>query len=88
MATVPATASDAIRQIRTAIKILGVLEAKGEIDRREIQTADAAIEAGLMVLERLMDGPQPMPVLTLAEVAARAKVRPKPALTCIAGDRA
>jgi hypothetical protein len=88
MATVPATVADAIRQIRTAIKILGVLEAKGEIDRREVQTADATIEAGLMVIERLLDGPEPMPVLTLAEVAARAKARPKPELTCISGDRA
>ena len=88
MAPVPATLADAIRQIRTTMKILGVLEAKGDIDRHEIATADASVEAALIVIERFADrDSDPMPILTLAEVAARAKARPRPSLVGIEGGR-
>lgn len=86
MATIPATPHDAIRQIRAAIKILGVMEAQGICDHQAVADADSEIEAALQVLSRRLCG-DTIPILTLADVVTEAKVRRVPAFTAIDGGR-
>lgn len=85
--TIPATPHDAIRQIRASVKILAVMEAQGTCDHQAIIDADAEIEAALQVLSRRLCGDS-IPVLTLGDVAAEARVRRVPAFTAIDGGRA
>ena len=75
-ANVPATPADAVKQIRVTMKILGFLQATGDLDAAQLREAEESIDAALAVIERtLRAGDRQLPVFTLAEVAARAQHR-------------
>ncbi len=77
-----------IREIRTSVSILITLASAGELSREDALSASETITAELdalkmHLLKQLHPHAKVLPVLTLGEVAARAKARPT--LTAIDG---
>lgn len=72
------TIADSVAEIRAAIGAVALLQAGGELEMRDVANAVTIIDQELVALEQLAAGaPQScdLPVLTLAEVAARARFR-------------
>jgi hypothetical protein len=87
-------AIDAVRDIRVSIGVLGVIEAQGRLTRDELRAAIDSIEDQLATIEAALphvDTGVPvinMPLMTLGEVAARARYRAGPQLTLVEGGAA
>lgn len=87
------TIADCAAEIRAAIGFIALLNAGGELEARDVANAVTIIDQELLAIERLSTGAplyRDLPLLTLAEVAARASHRaapPRPALRSIQGGK-
>lgn len=90
---VAANARAAIDEIHAAVGVLAILHAGDMIEPADMAAAVRCIEAQLIVLGGAIDvaeaaEEQRLPIMTLAEVAARSRHRVRPQLTAIEGGRA
>lgn len=77
----PVTIPAATEEIRTAIGIIALLHAGEQLTAADMKAAVELIDRELLAIERAIAAPtsRDIPILTLAEVAARATHRARPA---------
>ena len=81
--------ADSTTEIRAAVGIIAMLHAGGQLSAADMRAFVTSVEGDLVTIERCAAGDTlRLPILTLAEVAARANCRAAARLQVIQGGRA
>lgn len=93
MSRAPESLADHLDEISAAMGVVAMLNAEGELTHRDMRAAVTCVEKSLSAIGLITGAPrlQVLPLLTLGEVAARARYRAegqRPQLRAIDGGRA